>query len=71
MPFGWLGTQLFYEISCAYLAFHDTLLPGKPERLIIWSDYEGFHIDKIDNSIHEPAVTYIAANMLRWRIINE
>lgn len=57
------------DISSAYLAFHGDLLPGSPDRVIIWSDTDWFDVKKIDNSITEPADTYIVANELRWRII--
>ncbi len=57
------------DISEAYLEFHDNLLPGNPNRVIVWSDTDWFDVAKIDNSIHEPADTYIVANSLRWRIV--
>lgn len=65
-----IGWQANYacDITDAYLAFHNDLLPGKPERVIVWADTGLFNVHKIDNSIHEPAVTYIVANALRWRI---
>ena len=59
------------DISCAYLAFHNDLLPGSPRRVIVWSDTDWFDVAKIDNSIHEPADTYIVANALRWRVVGE
>ena len=59
------------DISDAYLAFHNHLLPGSPEQLIVWADTDWFDVDKIDNSINEPADTYIVASKLRWRVINE
>mgnify|MGYP004610186269 FL=1 len=65
---GWQDNYLC-DISSAYLAFHDNLLPGEPERVIIWSDKDWFDVGEIDNSIHEPSDTYIIANALRWRII--
>ena len=55
----------------AYLAFHNGLLPGSPDRVIVWSDTDCFDINMIDNSIAEPADTYIVANELRWRILQE
>lgn len=67
---GWQD-QYFGDIFDAYLAFHDHLLPGKPDRVIVWSDTDWFDVTKIDNSIHEPADTYIVANALRWRIVDE
>ena len=59
------------DISSAYLAFHNNLLPGNPRRVIVWSDTDWFDVAKIDNSIHEPADTYIVANALRWRVVDE
>lgn len=59
------------EILDAYLAFHDNLLSGNPGRVIVWSDTDWFDVAKIDNSIHEPADTYIVANALRWRIVDK
>ena len=67
---GW-EHNCFCDIFSAYLAFSDNLLPGNPERLIIWSDYDGFETNKIENAICEPADTYIVANTLRWRFIDE
>lgn len=67
---GWQDNY-FCNISSAYLSFHNGLLPGSPKQVIVWSDTSWFDIDKIDNSITEPADTYIVANELRWRIINE
>ena len=57
------------NISAAYLEFHHKLLPGKPERLIVWSDYSEFDVAAVDNTIQEPADTYVVANALRWRMI--
>ena len=42
--------------------------------LIGWQDNyssDWFDVAKIDNSIHEPADTYIVANALRWRVVDE
>ena len=58
----------FCDISDTYLSFHDNLLPGNPDRVLVWSDTDWFDVTKIDNSIHEPANTYIVANALRWQI---
>ena len=57
------------DISEAYLAFHGNLLPGNPKKVIVWSDTDWFDVSKINNTIHEPADTYIVANSMRWRII--
>ena len=59
------------DISDAYLAFHNHLLTERLEKVIIWADTDWFDIEKIDNSITEPSDTYIVANELRWRVINE
>lgn len=65
---GWQDNY-WCDISSAYLAFHNGLLPGSPRRVIVWSDTDWFDVKKIDNSIHEPADTYIVANALRWRVV--
>ena len=67
---GWQDNYMC-DISSAYLAFHNNLLPGEPGRVIVWSDTDWFNVEKIDNSIHEPADTYIVANSLRWRIVDK
>lgn len=67
---GWQDNYL-NDILCAYLAFHNDLLPGTPKRVIVWSDTDYFDVTKIDNSIHEPADTYIVANALKWRIVDK
>ena len=67
---GWQDNYLC-DISDAYLAFHDNLLPGNPDRVIVWADTDLFDVAKIDNSIHEPADTYIVANALKWRIVDK
>ena len=67
---GWQDNYLCLILD-AYLAFHNGLLPGSPDRVIAWSDTDCFDINKIDNSIAEPADTYIIANELRWRILQE
>ena len=67
---GWQDNYLC-DIICAYLSFHNNLLPGTPERVIVWSDTDYFDIKKIDNSIHEPTDTYIVANALKWRKIDK
>ena len=65
---GWQDNY-YCNILEAYLAFYDNLLPGNPKRVIVWSDTDWFDVSNIDNSIHEPADTYIVANSMRWRII--
>lgn len=67
---GWQDNYLCLILD-AYLAFHNGLLPGSPDRVIVWSDTDCFDINKIDNSIAEPADTYIVAKELRWRILQE
>ena len=67
---GWQDNYLC-DISSAHLAFYDRLLPGEPKRVIVWSDRDWFDVEDIDNMIHEPAETYIVANTLRWRIVED
>ena len=57
------------ELSDAHLAFAYGLLPGKAEKQIVWASYSGFSPDEIDNTIHEPADTYIVADKLLWRLV--
>ena len=64
---GWQDNYLC-NILEAYLAFHDNLLPGKPHRVIVWSDNSCFDAAEIGSTIQEPADTYIVSNVLRWRI---
>lgn len=58
------------NLSDAYLSFHDGLLPGEPQKLILWADYGDFDIGQIDNAIHEPSGTYVVSNSLKWRVID-
>ncbi len=51
----------------AYLTFAEGLLPGEPQRLIVWSDVP-FDPKKLCNGIEEPGDTYIIANRLQWKI---
>lgn len=67
---GWQDNYLC-EISEAYLSFHHGLLPWQPERVIVWSDNGSFDPAQIDGTIHEPADTYIIANELRWRMVED
>ena len=67
---GWQDNYLC-EISEAYLSFHHGLLPGQPERVIVWSDNGSFDPAQIDSTIREPADTYIVANELRWRTVDD
>ena len=69
-PVHWQNNYLYY-ISSAYLAFQNNLLPRKLQRMIVRSDTDWFDIEKIDNSIHDPVDTYIAANSLRWRVVDK
>ena len=54
----------------AFITFHENLLPGEPKRVIVWSEYE-FNAAEIDNSLTEPGESYIVANRLEWRIIDD
>ncbi|MGL6216761.1 MAG: hypothetical protein ACRC36_01910 [Lacrimispora sphenoides] len=69
---GWQDNY-FCDIMSAYLAFHDKLLPGKPNRVIVWADTDLFDTEKVvaSNALVEPADTYIVSNDLKWRIISE
>jgi len=67
---GWQDNYLPI-ISDAYLSFQDKLLPGNPQKVVVWADNDWFDVNKINNTIHEPADTYIVANALRWRIIKD
>lgn len=55
-------------IFSAYLSFCDGVLPGKPEKVIVWADNDTFDINHIDYAIEEPSGTYIIANTLHWRV---
>lgn len=67
---GWQDNYL-NDISSAYLAFHENLLPGEPRRLIVWADTDWFSIEKVSDStaLAEPTDSYIVANQLKWRIV--
>lgn len=61
------------DIYGAYLAFHDDLLPSKyraPKRVIVWADDSDFDIHNMTGDLIEPAVTYVIANTLKWRILD-
>ena len=66
------GWQYNYgsEISSAYLSFHKGLLPGDPERVIVWADHDDFETDHVQSGIAGPSDTYVIANELKWRFIN-
>ena len=65
---GWQNNY-FCDILDAHLSFYKGLLPGDPERVIVWADYWDFDVEKINNAIHEPSDTYIIANAMKLRII--
>ena len=65
---GWQHNIANY-ISDAYLKFVDSLLPGKPERSIVWASNDWFDPKKNNGSVHEPADSYIVANELKWRFV--
>lgn len=56
------------DISEAELSFCSNLLPGKPDKLIVWTDGD-FATFKADGTLHEPTDTYIVACKLKWRIV--
>lgn len=56
----------------AYLKFHKNILPAKydmPKRQIVWSDHAEFALNEIDEPFKEPAVSYIIASSLKWRVV--
>ena len=65
---GWQDHYLC-DISDAHLSFNEGLLPGKPDKVIVWADSSYFDGENTNNTIHEPSDTYIVANALKWRII--
>ena len=59
---GWQDNYLC-NILEAYLAFHDNLLPGKPHRVIVWSDIVALMLLKLEvrfksQQIHTLCQTY-------------
>jgi len=57
------------ELFDAHLSIKKQLLPGKPKEQIVWASYSEFEVEDIDNTISEPAYTYIVSNKLSWRLI--
>lgn len=66
---GW-QENYFCDIFGAHLSFYDSLLPGTPSRVIVWSDNESFDVQNLAFAIREPSDTYIVANALKWRVID-
>ena len=61
------------DIYDAYLGFQNDLFPSRfrgPKRMIVWADDSGFDIHDMTGDLIEPAVTYVIANTLKWRIID-
>lgn len=56
------------NIEDAELSFYRNLLPGEPDKLIVWTD-GNFEPDKAYGPLHESADTYIVASKLKWRIV--
>lgn len=57
------------ELYDAHLSIKKGLLPGKAKQQIVWASHINFDIENIDNTISEPASTYIISNELSWRLI--
>lgn len=57
----------------ATLLLCNNLLPtsNMPNRFVVWADHVGFEVKDIDVRLTEPAVTFIIAHSLRWRIIED
>lgn len=67
------GWQNYYDnaISGAHIAFYDRLFPGSTEQVIVWANRGGFDVKNICNEIKEPSDTYVIADSLKWRIIED
>lgn len=71
-----VGAQDNYgnDIFDASIKFYDNLLPSKystPSQVIVWADSEDFDVQDIDSQLKEPAVTYVIAHSLKWRLIDK
>ena len=58
------------EIFEAHLAFIDNLLPGEPQKVIVWSDNCEFDAQNVAYTVTEPGGSYIIANRAVWRTID-
>lgn len=61
----------FLEILDCHLAYHNDLITGRDDPLIVWADFAEFSPShySLDKILHEPAVTYVIAEKLKWRFI--
>ncbi len=74
--FHFVGLQDNYlpDIFDSYIAFHEDILPHghmASKRVIVWADWADFRIDNISNELEEPATTYVIADSLKWRKMEE
>ena len=67
---GWQDNYM-NDIFEAKISFYDGLLANKTKRLIVWSDNEDFDSSNINDGLQEPGDTYIIADSLKWRIIDQ
>lgn len=71
----WFSADIF---DC-HLAYHGDLLTGRDDPLIVWADFAGFSptlysCDKLlqePDATHEPDVTFVIAEKLKWRFITD
>ena len=62
------------DIYDAYLAFHEGLMPTGHDvasRVIVWADWASFDPTHIPAPLEEPGTSYVIAETLRWRIVEE
>ena len=62
------------DIYDAYLAFHEGILPAKygaSSRVIVWADWADFDLAHMPDPLEEPGTSYVIAETLRWRIVEE
>ena len=67
---GWQNNYSCDIIHC-YLAFHNDLIKGLDQNLIVWADSCSFNPKELPDRkiLQEPMTTYIISNSLKWRII--
>ena len=68
---GWQSNYLCEIFGC-HLAFHNDLIAGLDDDLIVWSDNSGFNPKQLlDRQIlSEPGVSFIIAEKLSWREVH-
>lgn len=66
-------SSYFVEILDCYLAYHNDLIAGRDDPLIVWANYDGFSPASYfyDRLLHEPDITYVVAEKLKWRFITD